>query len=259
MAYEHLIYEIDGPVALVRVNRPSKLNALNSASLAELIAAFEQAEADTSVRVVVLTGVGRAFVAGADIAEMSEMRPTQALEFARLGHRLGRTIEELRCPVIAAVNGFALGGGCELALACDLIHASNRAKLGQPEVKLGIIPGHGGTQRLMRRVGRAMAAEIIFSGNVYTAEHALQMGLVNALHDPEDLMPAVLGLASKIAARGPLAVAACKRLLRFGEELPLERANELEQTTFANLFDSSDQKQGMAAFLAKREPAFTGQ
>ncbi len=259
MGFEQLIYEVDGPVALVRINRPSKLNALDSATLVELIAAFEQAGADEAVRVVVLTGEGRAFVAGADISEMSAMRPTQALEFARLGHRLGRTIEQLRCPVIAAVNGFALGGGCELALACDFIHASRKAKLGQPEVKLGIIPGHGGTQRLMRRVGRALAAEWILSGNVYSAEQALQMGLVNALHEPDELRPAVMKLARQIAARGPLAVSVSKRLLRMGEELPLEHANELEQLAFANLFDSDDQKEGMTAFLAKREAAFTGQ
>ena len=256
--YENLLYEVEGPVAVIRVNRPTKLNALNARTIEDLIDAMQRAEADDSVRVVVLSGEGRAFVAGADIGEMSEMSPRQGLEFARLGHRLGLCIEKLRCPVIAAVNGFALGGGCELALACDMIHASTKAKLGQPEVKLGIIPGHGGTQRLMRRVGRAMAAEIIFSGRIYSAQQALQMGLVNALHPPEELMDQVMALARDIAARGPVAVRAAKQLLRVGEGLPLEAGNELEQTSFANLFDTQDQKEGMAAFLARREPVFNG-
>lgn len=258
MAYENLLYEVDGPVAVLRVNRPDKLNALNTATLHELVAAFTQAGDDPQVQVAVITGVGRAFIAGADIGEMSKMRPQEGLAFARLGHRLGRTIELLRVPVIAAVNGFALGGGCELALACDLIHASTQAKLGQPEVKLGIIPGHGGTQRLMRRVGRAMAGEMIFSGRVYGAQEALRLGLVNAVHEPEALLPEVLKLAKEIAARGPVAVQVAKRLLRLGEGLPLEAANELEQTAFGNLFDTADQKEGMEAFLAKRDPQFTG-
>ncbi len=258
MSYETLVLESLGPVARVRIHRPEKLNALNRATLLELLSVFESLEADAAVRAVVLTGEGRAFVAGADIAEMARMSPSEALAFARLGQAVGERIESLRCPVIAAVNGFALGGGCELALACDFIHASNRAKLGQPEVKLGVIPGHGGTQRLLRRVGRAMACEIITSGRIYTAGEALRMGLVNAVHEPETLMTAVTELATDIAQRAPRAVAAAKRLLRLGEGLPLASGNELEQTAFATLFDSEDQAEGMAAFLEKREPSFSG-
>ncbi len=258
MGYENILFEVDGPVAVIKVNRPEKLNALDSETLGELADALETAGRDPEVSVVVLTGEGRAFVAGADISEMAAMGPREALEFARLGHRVGEIVERLPKPVIAAVNGFALGGGCELALSCDFIHASSKAKFGQPEVKLGVIPGHGGTQRLMRRVGRAMAAEMILTGRIYTAEQAKDMGLVNQVHEPDRLMPAVMELAREMADMGPLALAAAKELLRVGEGLDLPAANELERITFANLFATHDQKEGMAAFMEKRAPRFEG-
>ncbi|MDY0059008.1 MAG: enoyl-CoA hydratase-related protein [Myxococcota bacterium] len=258
MTYQNVITSQEGPLRFVRVNRPDKLNALDRATLEELLHVFGEVEADEEVKVVIFGGEGRAFIAGADIAAMQALSPAEALLFAGLGHELTARIEELRCPVIAAVNGFAFGGGTELALACDFIHASTEARFGLPEVKLGIFPGFGGTQRLPRRVGRAMAAELIFSGRVCDAAEALRIGLANAVHEPAELLPAVTRLAQEIAARGPLAVQAAKRLVRVGEGLPLPAANDLEREAFGELFATHDQQEGMAAFLAKRPPVFTG-
>ncbi|AUX39159.1 enoyl-CoA hydratase [Sorangium cellulosum] len=250
-----------GHVATVTIQRPDKLNALNPAVIGELTAAFREllapAEGD-EVRAAVLTGAGKAFVAGADIAEMASMNSIAAKRFAEAGHRLAELIETAPFPVIAAVNGFALGGGCELALACDFIYAAEGAKLGQPEVNLGVIPGFGGTQRLLRRVGPGRARELIYSGDMITAEQALSFGLVNAIFPASELVARAREAALKIASRGPLAVAAAKRVLLRGENLDLTAANELEAQAFAALFGSEDQKNGMKAFLAKSQATFTG-
>ncbi|WP_437577809.1 enoyl-CoA hydratase/isomerase family protein [Sorangium sp. So ce887] len=250
-----------GHVAIVTIQRPDKLNALNPAVLGELTAAFHDLLAPAEgneVRAAVLTGAGKAFVAGADIAEMAAMNSIAAKRFADAGHRLGDLIETAPFPVIAAVNGFALGGGCELALACDFIYAAEGAKLGQPEVNLGVIPGFGGTQRLLRRVGPGRARELIYSGDMITAEQALSFGLVNAVFPATELLARARDTALKIASRGPLAVAAAKRVILRGESLDLAAANELEAQAFAALFGSDDQQLGMKAFLAKSQAAFIG-
>lgn len=258
-----VLVERTGPVATLTINRPSKLNALNALLVAELARAFEAlataGEGQDAVRAAILTGAGnKAFVAGADIGEMAEMTPVAAKRFADAGQKLCHRIEALPFPVIAAVNGFALGGGCELALACDFIHAADTAKLGLPEVTLGVMPGFGGTQRLLRRVGAARARELVFTGDMVNAEQALAMGLVNAVHPAAELVQKARDTALKIASRGPLAVAAAKRVMLHGEGIDLASACEHEAQAFAGLFGSDDQREGMKAFLAKTKPTFLG-
>jgi enoyl-CoA hydratase len=251
--------ETAGAVATVTIQRPEKLNALNAHVVAELSHAFAALAASAEpVRCAILTGAGKAFVAGADIAAMASMSTVEAKRFADAGHALGAQIEALPFPVIAAVNGFALGGGCELALACDFIYAAEGAKLGQPEVNLGIIPGFGGTQRLVRRVGAARARELIYTGDTLSAEQALAIGLVNAVVPGAELLARALATATKIASRGPLAVATSKRLVLRGESLDLPAACELEAQAFSALFGSEDQRAGMKAFVDKTQATFSG-
>jgi len=256
--WEFVRSEVDGHVATVTIDRPEKLNALDAQVLNELGGVLGGLAGDDSVRCIVLTGSGKAFVAGADIAAMQDMTPEEAESFSRRGHGVFEAIESMRQPVIAAVNGFALGGGCELALSCDFIYASAKAKFGQPEVKLGVIPGFGGTQRLARRVGVGHARELIYSGKMIRADEAHALGLVNRVCEPEALMETVLGLAKAISAQGPLAVHAAKRLLRSGPEMPLPDANDQEAREFGACFSTEDQGEGMRAFLAREEPSFTG-
>jgi enoyl-CoA hydratase len=259
MDYTNLIVAFDGPIGRITVNRPAVLNALDAATLGELKAALWEAWNAPDCRAVVLTGAGpKAFVAGADIAAMAAMSPSEAAAFAELGHTVCGLIERMPRPVIAAVNGFALGGGCELALACDVVLASENAVFGQPEVKLGIIPGFGGTARLARAIGRRAAMEWILGGGTYPAAEAHRLGLVGRVVPREALAEEADRLARTIASRGPLAVATAKRLVHDGLSLPQDAALRTEALAFANLFDSADQKEGMAAFLAKREAAFTG-
>jgi enoyl-CoA hydratase len=242
-----------GPVATVTVNRPSALNALDAETLDALLDAFTALADEPAVRCVILTGAGdKAFVAGADIKAMAAMTPAEAGALAQSSHRLGAVIGGMEAPVIAAVNGFALGGGCELALCCDFIYASRAAKFGQPEVGLGVIPGLGGTQRLPRRIGLHRASELLFTGAVIDAEEALRLGIANAVFEPAELMPRVRAVAEAIAKRAPLAVAAAKRAAREGADLPLTAALELERQLFAGLFGTADQKEGMRAFIEKR-------
>ncbi len=248
----------EGHVSTLTINRPDKLNALSQEVLGDLNAAIEAVSRRDEVRAVVITGTGKAFVAGADIAAMRDMNQAEARGFGALGHRVFSMIEHLRFPVVAAVNGFALGGGCELALACDFIYASSKAKFGQPEVNLGIIPGFGGTQRLPRRVGPGMARELIYTGKMISADEALRIGLANAVFEPDELLAAAAKAAADIAAKGPLAIAAAKRLIRDGMDIPLPQANKVERDAFGAGFGTADQVEGMTAFLEKRAPRFTG-
>ena len=252
--------EQDGAIATLTIDRQDKLNALNAQVVAELLDAAREVRTTRGVRCLIVTGAGqRAFVAGADIGEMRAMRLEQARAFAQAGHAAFDALEALPFPVIAAVNGFALGGGTELALACDFIYASEKAKFGQPEVKLGVIPGFGGTQRLLRRVGNAHARELIYTGEVIGAEEALRIGLVNRVLAPAELMEAARKTAMTIAQMGPLAVAEAKKVMREGEGRLLREANALEIDGFAGCFETDDQKEGMAAFLEKRDAAFKGE
>jgi enoyl-CoA hydratase len=251
--------EVDSGIALLTIDRPGALNALNAATLLELEAALRMVEQEPSVRALIVTGAGeKAFVAGADIAEMVAYTTTQALAFAQLGHRVLAALEALSIPTLAAVNGYALGGGCELALACDLIYAASTARLGLPEVTLGVMPGFGGTQRLTRLVGRARAKELIFTGEPVDAARARELGLVLEVVPPGELLGHCRRVAATIGKRGPIAVAQAKRAIDQGADLSLVAGNELERQAFGVLFGTADQKEGMAAFLAKRPPAFLG-
>ncbi|HEX9576953.1 MAG TPA: enoyl-CoA hydratase-related protein [Myxococcales bacterium] len=256
MAYENILVDRDGPVAVISVNRPKSLNALNSQTLRELTQAVRDS---ADQRAIVLTGAGdKAFVAGADIAEMLPMTPWAAREFSELGHLLTALLEDIPCATIAAVNGYALGGGLELAVACDIIYASENARLGLPEVSLGVTPGFGGTQRLVRLVGKLRAKEMIFTGDMVDAKTALDIGLLNGIVPREQLLAHCIQLAGKIAQRGPLAVARAKRLVERGYDMPLRAANRQEAESFALLFDTEDRREGMRAFIEKRQPRFTG-
>jgi enoyl-CoA hydratase len=249
----------DGAVVTLTLNRPEKLNALDAELLDALASAFDRLARDSSVGVVILTGAGeKAFAAGADIAAMSKMSPAQAKAFSEKGHGICAAMESAPFPVIGAINGFALGGGCEIALACDFLYASERAKFGQPEVKLGVIPGFGGTQRLSRRVGLGLARELCYTGAIIDAQQALRVGLVNAVVAPGELMTKVSEIAKAITTMGPRAIASCKEVLLRGADLPLRDANDLEANAFAALFATQDQREGMAAFLEKRPARFSG-
>lgn len=243
----------EGYVAVVAISRPDALNALNSALLAELCSCFEALSHEGSVRAVVLTGEGKAFAAGADIGEMKDFSPSQALSYAAKGAAAFAAIEHLPQPVIAAVNGYALGGGCELALACDIRVASEKAVFAQPETGLGITPGFGGTQRLPRAVGMGWAMEIILTGRKVGAEEALGMGLVNAVYPAGRLMEEAMRLAESIAKNAPVAIRAAKRAIRQGIQRGLESDIAGEAELFAACFDTQDQKDAMQAFTEKRK------
>jgi enoyl-CoA hydratase len=249
----------DGAVAVLSVNRPEARNALDGATFDALHDAFVGLEREPAVRCVIVTGAGdKAFAAGADIKAMADADPAAAEVLVDHAHRLGDLLEGSPLPVIAAVHGFALGGGFELALACDFIYAARGAKLGFPEVGLGVIPGMGGTQRLVQRVGVARARELIYTGRLVDAEAAARIGLVNEVVEPAELLPRARAVAAEIVARAPLAVAAAKRAIRRGADRALDDGIALERQLFASLFASADQKEGMRAFLAKRAPVWTG-
>lgn len=259
MGYENLIVEVSERIATVTIHRPKSLNALNPAVIRELDAALQEIAAREDVGVVLLTGSGeKAFVAGADIAAMRDFTPLQALEFSLLGQAVLERIERLPQPVIGVVNGFALGGGCELAMACDLLIASDNAKLGQPEVNLGIIPGYGGTQRLPRLVGRNLAKELVLTGEMISAARAYEIGLVNRVVPQAELMEAAREIARKILAKGPVAVRTAKSVMNRGLDLDLGNACALEANAFAVGFTSEDRAEGMSAFLEKRKASFKG-
>ncbi len=250
----------EGPVSTLTINRPSVLNALSVEVLVAIKRAVDEVRARPEVRCLIITGAGeKAFVAGADIASMREMGADEAKHFAQKGHAAFDAIAALPLPVIAAVNGFALGGGCELALACDFIYASERAKFGQPEVNLGIIPGFGGTQRLARRVSVGVARELIYTGNIVDAQEALRIGLVNKVVAADQLLAEAKKTALVIAQRGPVAVQYAKRVIGEGLDNVLSDGNELEIDAFAACFRTEDRKEGVGAFLEKRAPNFKGQ
>jgi enoyl-CoA hydratase len=259
MSYENLLYERDGELVVLTVNRPQVRNALNRQTLGELTRAFFEFRHDQGARVCIITGAGqKAFVAGADIAEMAVMTQEEAEDFARTGQALTAGIESVPKAVIAAVNGYALGGGCELAMACDFILASDNAQFGQPEVGLGLIPGFGGTQRLARIVGRAVAKELIFTGEIIGARRALELGLANAVYPQAELLDRAKEIGRTIASKGPLAVGAAKRALNRGYDLTLEVGMEFEAMLFGSMFKTEDMREGTAAFVEKRKPAFRG-
>lgn len=258
--YENLLVERRGSVGVVTINRPKVLNALDVRTLSEIYEAIDELGQDASVRGIILTGAGeKAFVAGADIAHLSALGPREAHRFSHQGGRTLRRIESVEKPVLAAVNGFALGGGCELALACDVIIASTRARFGQPEVNLGVIPGFGGTQRLSRLVGKNLARYMIFTGDIFDATWAQDKGLCAEVVEPEELMPRCVSIVEKIARKGPLAVAEAKRVIQLGYNLTLGTAIEVESMAFSGLFATEDLNEGMAAFLEKRHADFKGE
>lgn len=251
--------ERDGAVAVVTMSRPEALNAFNTEQLEALRDAVTEVAADKTVRCAILTGEGRAFAAGADIKEMAAKSAQEGLAFGQLGHGIGLAINAAPQPWIAAINGHALGGGCEIALACDVRLASETASLGQPEVGLGILPGWGATQRLTRLVGPGIASELIFTGRRLKADEARQLGLVNAVYPAEELMDRAREMAATIAANSPMAVAASKRMIGLALDGPLANGLAREADTFALSFGTADQREGMTAFVEKRAADFTGE
>lgn len=259
MTFDNLLLDRDGPVAVVTINRPKVLNALNGPTLTELGAAMTHLEADADVGAIVLTGAGdRAFVAGADINELAVLSPVEGLEHARRGQRLFDAIEQLGKPVIAAVNGFALGGGCELAMACTLRIAADTARFGQPEINLGLMPGYAGSQRLPRLVGKGIALEILLSGDMIPAARAYEIGLVNRVVPAAELLGEAKKLAHALAAKAPIAVRCIIDAVNRGLEMPFEQAAAFESSLFGTIASTDDMREGTRAFLEKRKPAWRG-
>jgi enoyl-CoA hydratase len=259
MAYENLLYEKRDGIAFITFNRPKVLNALNRQTIEELRQVILEARDDASVRVLILTGAGeKAFVAGADINELAQQTPVKGKEFSLYGQSVFHLLETIGKPSICAINGFALGGGCELALSCSIRLASKSAKLGQPEVKLGILPGYGGSQRLARLCGKGVAHELCLTGEMITGEEAQRIGLVNHVYEPNELLPAAEAMAKKIIEKAPLAVKYCMEAIERGTEMPLEEGLFLEATLFGLCCATEDMREGTKAFLEKRAANFQG-
>ncbi len=259
MTFKHLIYEVEETIGTLTFNRPKALNALNQELIRELGIVIDRVEADPDIKVLVLTGAGnKAFVAGADISELAEQNVLQAKIFAAKGQETFSRLESLSIPVIAAVNGFALGGGTEVALACDFIYASEKAVFGLPEITLGIIPGFGGTQRLARLVGPNRAKELIYTGTTLPAAQAEAYGIVNRVFAPEELMAGVMKTAKAMAMKGRVSMRAAKEAINTGLRTDLETGCKIENNAFALCMASPDAREGTQAFLEKRKPAFTG-
>jgi len=254
MPYENIILQMDGQVAVITFNRPDAMNALNNLTRAEFAAAVKDVEEDENVKVLILTGSGQSFVAGSDIKEFNATTPFVAHKIVRLG----ALVEKLPKPVIAAVNGFCLGGGCEIAMACDLIIASEKAKFGQPEINLGIIPGGGGTQRLQRLIGPVRAKELIFTGDIIRAEEAERIGLVNRVVPVDALMDTARELAAKIASKSSAALRLAKQAINKGMQTSLQDGLDYEYEMYALALSLQDKEEGVAAFLEKRKPDFVG-
>ena len=259
MDYEHLIFNLEIPLATITFNRPKALNALNAELLTEFSHALDAVAANEDIRVLILTGAGeKSFVAGADITELARFNPLEAKQFSQNGHEAINKLQALPIPAIAAVNGFALGGGSEIALACDFIYASQDAKFGLPEITLGIIPGFGGTQRLPRLIGKNRAKELIFTGRMLSAQDAMQMGMVNQVHAADELMDAVQKTAKQIAVKGRASLRAAKQAINSGLDVDLQTGCKLEIDAFAVCMASEDSKEGTRAFLEKRQADFKG-
>jgi enoyl-CoA hydratase len=258
MAYQTLTVDVADRIATITVNRPDKLNALNAATIRELGEAIDEAAGRDDVAGVILTGAGRAFVAGADISEMRGQSALEMQQLARRGQLVFRRFETSPKPVIAAVNGFALGGGCELAMACHLRLASEHAKFGQPEVKLGLIPGYGGTQRLARLVGKGRALQLLLTGEMVDAQEAYRIGLANAVVPAAELLDRARALLNQMLANGPVALGLCIAAVNAGYDLPLDEAMQMEAYQFALSAGTEDMREGTSAFLEKRAAKFTG-
>jgi enoyl-CoA hydratase len=260
MAYETIIFQKHGKVAVIKFNRPKALNAINPQVLAEVHKALDEVEKDLSIKVLVLTGEGeKAFVAGADISYMVNLSPLGARKWSQEGHDLGFRVENFPIPVIACVNGYALGGGTEMAMACDFIYASETARFGQPEINLGLIPGFGGTQRLCRLVGKAMAKELCMTGGMITAQEARAIGLVNKIFPADKLWEETMKTAELIASKGKVSLRAVKECIDRGYDTDLRRGCQMESDAFGFCLTSPDAKEGMSAFLEKRKPDFKGE
>ena len=258
MAYEFITFDVDDRIATITVNRPDKLNALNDATIGELGAAIDEASSRDDVAGVLLTGAGRSFIAGADISELSAQSPLEATARSRRGQDIFRRFETSRKPTVAAINGFALGGGCELAMSCHVRIASEKAKLGQPEVKLGIVPGYGGTQRLPRLIGRGAALRLLLTGDMIDANEAFRLGLVDQVVAPDALIDTATALLRAMITNAPLALAGCIELVDRGLDASLDEASLVESDAFGLLSSTEDKREGMTAFLEKRAPTFNG-
>jgi len=259
MAYNNIIVEKKGKIGIIKINRPKVLNALNIETIKEITQSVGDLEQDQKLQVAIITGEGdKAFIAGADIATMAKMTPLEAKEFSELGHNMLKKIENSRLIFIAAVNGYALGGGCETFMACDIVFAGKSAKIGQPEINLGVHPGFGGTQRLPRLVGRMKAKEILLTGRNLSADEAQSVGLVNKVFEDEKLTEEVEKLANQIAGKSSIQTSFIKELVNKGMDIDLNNANALEISYFSSSFSTYDQKEGMKAFLEKRKPTFKG-
>lgn len=259
MAYENIIYQVEAGIAMITFNRPKALNALNAALLDEFSSALDEIAADENIRVLVLTGAGdKSFVAGADINELAKFNSLTAKNFSRKGHSIIARLQELPIAVIAAVNGFALGGGTEIAIACDFIYASENAKFGQPEINLGLIPGFGGTQRLPRLIGSNLTKELVFTGKMISAADAEKIGLANKVVAQDQLMEEVLKTAREIASKGKASLRAAKQAINYGMNTDLATGIHIEIDAFGLCYGSSDSKEGTSAFLEKRKAAFKG-
>jgi enoyl-CoA hydratase len=258
MSYVNIIVEKKESIGVIKINRPNNLNALNKDTILELTKAVDELEKDKNIKVAILTGEGKAFIAGADIKQMKEMNPSEAKKFAEMGHNLLMNIEKSKLPFIAAVNGYALGGGCEVMMACDICIAAASAKIGQPEINLGIHPGFGGTQRLPRLVGRMKAKELLLTGDNIDANEAHRIGLVNMVVPDDKIMEEAERIANKIASKSTVQTDFIKSLVNKGMDVDLKKACELEISYFSKSFQTEDQKEGMTAFLEKRKPNFKG-
>jgi len=254
MVYKNIVIDIADRIAILKVNRPDVLNAVNIETIVEIESAMHELKENNDVKVVIITGEGKSFVSGSDISRLAQMDSLAAREYSQTGQRVLAYIENMEKPVIAAVNGYALGSGCEIAMACDLRVVSEKAKLGQPEVKLGLIPGHAGTQRLARLVGIARAKELIFTGDLIDAQEALRIGLANKVVPPEALLEEARSIARKIMEVGPTAVKFAKTVINRGIDANLTTATSYETEAFSILFSTDEAKEGMKAFLEKRKP-----
>ncbi|NOR16435.1 crotonase [candidate division WOR-3 bacterium] len=254
MAYKNIINETDGKIGIVKINRPDVLNAVNVETILEIEKAVKEFNDNKDILVIIITGEGKSFVSGSDISRLAEMDSLKAREYSQIGQRVLSYIENIEKPVIAAVNGYALGSGCELAMACDIRIASEKAKFGQPEVKLGLIPGHAGTQRLARLVGVGKAKEMIFTGDSIDAQEAMRIGLVNKVVASDKIIEEAKNIAHKIIDVGPTAVRLAKTVINRGIDANLTTASSYEMEAFSILFSTDEAKEGMKAFLEKRKP-----